>query len=212
MANKNRDKGNYHERWFVNWLQELGFQAKRQPLSGALGGEYSGDIIWKLGRLELVVEVKYRDKSNFPNPFTVVRDVAFYKRKVGKPKTLVIFDGDVFERDIAPLLTKKKRTRSTEVPEEWLPDQKLRDAIDDKLGVQIDHDTEASKFRDHHNSKGNTFKRPDLAYRKWCTNAVEWGSAATRGGSAGGAGRSGKGGQQSSHFAGIIAGLGDTSS
>ena len=81
MANKTRDKGNYHERWFVNWLQELGFQAKRQPLSGALGGEYSGDIIWKLGRLELVVEVKYETShGNFPNPFTVVRDVAFGKR------------------------------------------------------------------------------------------------------------------------------------
>ena len=182
MANKNRDKGNYHERWFVNWLQELGFTAKRQPLSGALGGEYSGDIIWKLGRLELVVEVKYRDKSNFPNPFTVVRDVAFYKRKVGKPKTLVIFDGDVFERDIAPLLTKKKRVAKS---------------------------AETDKFRNHHLSKGNTFKRPDLAYRKWCRQAVEWGSAATSSSSSIGSKRSGKGGQQSGHFAGILAGLDD---
>ena len=104
MANKNRNKGNYHERWFVNWLQTLGFQAKRQPLSGSLGGEYSGDIIWELGGHRLVVEVKYRDKSNFPNPFNVVRDVLFYKRKTGTPKTLVIFDGDVFESKIAPLL------------------------------------------------------------------------------------------------------------
>ena len=48
--------------------------------------------------------VKYRDKSNFPNPFTVVRDVLFYKRREGTPKTLIIFDGDVFEEKIAPLL------------------------------------------------------------------------------------------------------------
>ena len=154
MANKNRDKGNYHERWFVNWLQELGFQAKRQPLSGALGGEYSGDIIWKLGRLELVVEVKYRDKSNFPNPFTVVRDVAFYKRKAGTPKTLVIFDGDVFERDIAPLLTKKKRVSKSELSDEWMPTDKQQDTLNDLLGVEINHDIEATKFRDHHRSKG----------------------------------------------------------
>tara|TARA_R110000787_G_scaffold2956_2_gene11336 strand:- start:5065 stop:5427 length:363 start_codon:yes stop_codon:yes gene_type:complete len=104
MAGKNRAKGDYHERWFVKWLTKLGFQAKRQPLSGALGGEYSGDIIWQLGGHRLVVEVKYRDKSNFPNPFTVVRDVLFYKRREGSPKTLIIFDGDVFEEKIAPLL------------------------------------------------------------------------------------------------------------
>ena len=107
MANKNRNKGNYHERWFVNWLERLGFKAKRQPLSGSLGGEYSGDIIWELNGLRLVAEVKYRDKSGFPNPFTVVRDVLFYKRKTGTPKTLVIFDGDVFETQIAPLLKEK---------------------------------------------------------------------------------------------------------
>lgn len=210
MANKNRDKGNYHERWFVNWLQELGFQAKRQPLSGALGGEYSGDIIWKLGRLELVVEVKYRDKSNFPNPFTVVRDVAFYKRKVGKPKTLVIFDGDVFERDIAPLLAKKPATkRKQELPEDWKPTGKQKGILNHLLGVEIDHDIEATRFRDHHRSKGNTFKRPDLAYKKWCTNAVEWGTAATSSSSAGGGRRSSRGGQESGHFAGLITGLDD---
>lgn len=209
MANKNRDKGNYHERWFVNWLQELGFTAKRQPLSGALGGEYSGDIIWKLGRLELVVEVKYRDKSNFPNPFTVVRDVAFYKRKVGTPKTLVIFDGDVFERDIAPLLTKKKRATKSELPEDWTLNARQRQSLDLQLGVEIDHDVEITKFRDHHRSKGNTFKRPDLAYKKWCTNAVEWGTAATSGSSADGDRRSSRGRQESSHFAGLITGLDD---
>jgi Holliday junction resolvase len=210
MANKNRDKGNYHERWFVNWLQELGFTAKRQPLSGALGGEYSGDIIWKLGRLELVVEVKYRDKSNFPNPFTVVRDVAFYKRKVGKPKTLVIFDGDVFERDIAPLLAKKPATkRKQELPKDWKPTGKQKGILNHLLGVEIDHDIEATRFRDHHRSKGNTFKRPDLAYKKWCTNAVEWGTATTSGSSAGGGRRSGRGGQESGHFAGLITGLDD---
>ena len=209
MANKNRDKGNYHERWFVNWLEELGFKAKRQPLSGALGGEYSGDIIWKLGRLELVVEVKYRDKSNFPNPFTVVRDVAFYKRKVGKPKTLVIFDGDVFERDIAPLLTKKQRATKAELPEDWKPTGKQKGILNHLLGVEIDHDIEAVRFRDHHRSKGNTFKRPDLAYKKWCTNAVEWGTAATSSGSAGRGRSSSRGGKESSHFAGLITGLDD---
>jgi len=107
LASKSRNKGNYHERWFVSWLQKMGFTAKRQPLSRSLGGEYSGDIIWEVGGNRLVVEVKYRDKSGFPNPFTVCRDVLFYKRKTGTPKTLVIFDGDVFESMIAPLLEEK---------------------------------------------------------------------------------------------------------
>ena len=46
----------------------------------------------------LVAEVKYRDKSNFPNPFNVLdkRDIALYKRKVGKPNTLVIMSGEQF--------------------------------------------------------------------------------------------------------------------
>jgi Holliday junction resolvase len=114
MANKNRAKGDYHERYFVKWLQKIGFKAKRQPLSGALGGEYSGDIIWQLGEERLVVEVKYRDKSGFPNPFTVVRDVLFYKRKEGKPKTLIIFDGDVFEEKIAPLLKENQNVIPTD--------------------------------------------------------------------------------------------------
>ena len=44
MANKNKSKGYYHERKIVEWLTKIGIKAKRQPLSGALGGEYRGDI------------------------------------------------------------------------------------------------------------------------------------------------------------------------
>ena len=100
MANKNKSKGSYHERKIVEWLQSLGIKAKRQPLSGSLGGEYSGDIKLELCGLELVGEVKYRDTSGFPSPFTVLdnRDMAFYKRRRGTPQTIVIFDGDVFQQ------------------------------------------------------------------------------------------------------------------
>ena len=100
MANKNKSKGSYHERKIVEWLQSLGIKAKRQPLSGSLGGEYSGDIKLELCGLELVGEVKYRDTSGFPSPFTVLdnRNMAFYKRRRGTPQTIVIFDGDVFQQ------------------------------------------------------------------------------------------------------------------
>lgn len=101
MANNNKSKGTYHEKWFVNWLNEIKAQikAKRQPLSGSLGGEYSGDIKLTIKDQELVGEVKYRDKSGFPNPFTVLegRDIAFYKRRRGTPQTLVIMSGEQFQ-------------------------------------------------------------------------------------------------------------------
>ena len=99
MANRNKNKGTYHEKWFVNWLEKAGIKAKRQPLSGSLGGEYSGDIKLTIKDQELVGEVKYRDKSGFPNPFTVLegRDIAFYKRRRGTPQTLVIMSGEQFQ-------------------------------------------------------------------------------------------------------------------
>jgi len=100
MANKNKQKGMYHERRIVEWLHTTGVKAKRQPLSGALGGEYSGDIKIELLGYELVVEVKYRDLSNFPSPFKVLdnRDMAIYKRRTGSPQTIVILKGEVFEQ------------------------------------------------------------------------------------------------------------------
>lgn len=100
MANKNKSKGYYHERKIVEWLTKIGIKAKRQPLSGALGGEYRGDIKIKLMGHELVGEIKYRDKSGFPSPFTVLegRDLAIYKRRTGEPQTIIILRAEVFEQ------------------------------------------------------------------------------------------------------------------
>tara|TARA_Y100001980_G_C14501142_1_gene277090 strand:- start:380 stop:733 length:354 start_codon:yes stop_codon:yes gene_type:complete len=100
MANRNKTKGTYHEKWFVKWLTEIGIKAKRQPLSGSLGGEYSGDLKIEIKGKELVAEVKYRDVSNFPSPFKVLegRDIAFYKRRRGTPQTLVIMSGEIFQQ------------------------------------------------------------------------------------------------------------------
>ena len=100
MANRNKLKGSYHEKWFLEWLQAIGIKAKLQPLSGALGGEYRGDIKLELMGHELVGEVKYRDLSGFPSPFSVLeqRDIAFYKRRRGTPQTLVIMSGDRFQQ------------------------------------------------------------------------------------------------------------------
>lgn len=98
MANKNKSKGSYHERKITEWLNEIGIPAKRVPLSGSLGGEWSGDIHATLDGRHVVTEVKYRDKSGFPSPFTVLegRDMAIYKRRTGKPQTIVIMPADLF--------------------------------------------------------------------------------------------------------------------
>jgi Holliday junction resolvase len=100
MPNKNKIKGTRHEKWMVDWLRAQGIEAKRQPLSGSLGGEYSGDIILNLMGHRLVGEVKYRDLSGFPSPFTVLteRDIAFYKRRRGTPQLVVVMSGETFQR------------------------------------------------------------------------------------------------------------------
>jgi hypothetical protein len=41
---KHKEKGDRAERWVVEGLKELGLDAQRIPLSGAAGGEFSGDI------------------------------------------------------------------------------------------------------------------------------------------------------------------------
>ena len=99
MANKNKQKGSYHERKIEDWLNQVGIQSERQPLSGALGGKYRGDIKAEICGMELIVEVKYRDKSNFPSPFSVLegRDLAIYKRRTGSPQTIVILTAELFE-------------------------------------------------------------------------------------------------------------------
>ena len=102
MANRNKNKGTYHEKWFVEKLNEIEapIEAKRVPLSGSLGGEYSGDIHLFIEGHKLVGEVKYRDKSNFPSPYKVLegRDIAFYKRRSGTPQSLVIMTFEQFQQ------------------------------------------------------------------------------------------------------------------
>ena len=55
-----RQKSGREERMLVKLLQEAGFAAERVPLSGSVGGSFTGDItVPVLGR-DLVVESKVR--------------------------------------------------------------------------------------------------------------------------------------------------------
>lgn len=44
MGKSQRDKGGRRERELVNFWKERGFKAARVPLSGAAGGDYTGDV------------------------------------------------------------------------------------------------------------------------------------------------------------------------
>ena len=210
MATSQRRKGSYHETKIVEWLQKIGFKAKKQPMSGQLGGEYRGDILIEVGGHDLVVEVKYRDGGSFPSAFTVLdeRDLAVYKRKTGDPKSVVIIEAGIFEQHFAPLLTKgKKRSTRQKVPVYWQPSQDLIDSIAQTLKEDINHVDEANRFCNYHVGKGSTFANIDLAYRKWCANAIKFRKENESSGKAVAGRRSKSGGQESSFFSGIVDGL-----
>ena len=180
MATSQRRKGSYHENKILEWLQEIGFKAKKQPLSGQLGGECRGDILIDIGEDQLVVEVKYRDKGSFPSPFSVLedRDLAIYRRKTGTPKSVLIIDTEVFEEHFVPLLLagrgKQPRAKRQKVPVYWIPTEELMDSINQTLKEKINHGDETARFCNYHVGKGSTFSDIGLAYRKWCANSVKF--------------------------------------
>lgn len=60
MPNRSRQKGDRFERECIADLAELGIAAKRVPLSGALGGEHSHDLVLPDG---LRAECKTRKRA-----------------------------------------------------------------------------------------------------------------------------------------------------
>ena len=106
MVTKSKAKGSYHERWFLKLFNKLGIKTKKQPLSGSLGGEYRGDLTIQVGEELLIVEVKYRNTSQFPNVFNLLqdRDMAVCKRKTGSPRYCVIIKDEVWEEHFAYLI------------------------------------------------------------------------------------------------------------
>jgi len=55
VGKASRDKGARNERNLVNELRAHGFEAERVPLSGAAGGQFTGDIILEGMRFEAKV-------------------------------------------------------------------------------------------------------------------------------------------------------------
>tara|TARA_B100000212_G_scaffold342327_1_gene328876 strand:- start:3354 stop:4004 length:651 start_codon:yes stop_codon:yes gene_type:complete len=213
MATSQRRKGSYHENKILEWLKEIGFKAKKQPLSGQLGGEYRGDILIDIGQDQLVVEVKYRDKGSFPSPFSVLedRDLAIYRRKTGTPKSVIIIDTEVFEEHFMPLLLagggRQRQAKRQKVPVYWIPTEELMLSINQTLKEEINHDDETARFCNYHVGKGSTFSDIGLAYRKWCANSVKFRKENESSRKVAKGKRPTSSGQESSFFSGIVDGL-----
>ena len=60
MGTSQRNKGSYHERWWVEFFKEKGAEARRQPLSGSMGGELGGDIKITTKFGSVIAESKYQ--------------------------------------------------------------------------------------------------------------------------------------------------------
>lgn len=116
MVSKSKAKGTYHENWFLKLFTGWGLRVKRQPLSGALGGEYAGDLVIQLQDMKLIAEIKYRRDSGFPSPFRVLvgRDIAFYKN--GKhdpdaPRWVMLVPDKVVERFVKQYIKMQEKEK-----------------------------------------------------------------------------------------------------
>ena len=109
VASKSKIKGNYHENYFVKLFSKLGFDVRKQPLSGVLQ-EYPADIVVTINGKEYLVEVKYRSSGSFPSPFTLLennRDMLLYKRKKGKPQWFLAISDTVVEDIVGTASTRE---------------------------------------------------------------------------------------------------------
>lgn len=102
-----RSKGSRVEREFVNKLRDSGIYAERVPLSGAAGGQFSGDLVIPVKNdtltalspdmTELRAEVKARkDGAGFAQleKWKGDNDLLFLKRDRKEP--MVVMDWDLF--------------------------------------------------------------------------------------------------------------------
>tara|TARA_R110000850_G_scaffold23358_1_gene69083 strand:- start:18999 stop:19886 length:888 start_codon:yes stop_codon:yes gene_type:complete len=88
------------------------------------------------------------------------------------PDFLPLFGDDMKKDEADPPKPKPKRAKpSVAMPQDWVPsDKNVEDAL--KLNFsQQDIQNEADRFKDHHLSKGSTFKDWNAAWRTWLRNS-----------------------------------------
>lgn len=114
MGTSQRSKGSYHEKWWVKWFEEKGCEAKRQPLSGQLGGEFRGDIQIKTKDGVVIAESKYQAEGRGFSFLTKVHneqpaDLYLLKQKRG-PAFICIEISNPLAAKIIGCLSGRKKT------------------------------------------------------------------------------------------------------
>lgn len=109
---KAKTKGRNGEHAIVNKHKALGIEAERVPLSGSLGGKYSGDIaIPSVEHAILRCEVKSRKSDN---GFAVIRnwlgesDIMFIREDYRDP--LVVMPWETYEKLIKAFINEQHKT------------------------------------------------------------------------------------------------------
>jgi hypothetical protein len=97
MPNRSREKGDRFERECVNRLKDLGLPAERVPLSGAVGGSFTDDIIVSGHQVECKTRARaWSDLFGWLNPKHHERPPYALFIKADRTDTLVVMTLDTF--------------------------------------------------------------------------------------------------------------------
>lgn len=97
MTNPSKRKGSGYELEIVRDLQELGLAAEKMPMSGQLGGKYSGDVSVPVQGQDWRAECKRRAREfGRINGYLGSNDVLFCRDD--RSRTLVVMTIDQFAR------------------------------------------------------------------------------------------------------------------
>jgi Holliday junction resolvase len=105
---RSRDKGARVERGIVMALQAAGLAAVRVPLSGAVGGRFSGDVIMPLAGRDLCLEVKAR-ADGFRKLYDWLRDRDVLIVKADRQEPLVVVRLSMAAALVAQISTETKQ-------------------------------------------------------------------------------------------------------
>ncbi len=95
MGKSQRDKGARVEREIVNRLREKGIEAERVPLSGAMHGSYSGDVMICGERAEVKAR---KDGAGFALLYRWLGDNTYLICKTDRQEPLVVMEMKQLEK------------------------------------------------------------------------------------------------------------------
>lgn len=94
--------------------------------------------------------------------------------EVREPDTYTdTYTNTYIEGDADAPASPKRPPRATAITDAFAIDDDLRKWAKNEV-PHVDIDTETKKFVDHHVSRGNSFKQPSRAWKKWMRQASEW--------------------------------------